>query len=372
MRFAVDARALTTPPTGVGHYLLAAVNVWAEMSPGHEFVLLAHQPLHAAAGELLALRDNIRFLCRPMPKLAGSGLWWMLTYLESTARAEGADVLWGSGGLLPPLRGKGLRTLLTVHDLAYRELPWTLALRTRVAYGALAGQSIRRADVLWAVSHYTAAQLRCHYPRRKASGMAVGSGLNPMRGLHRMNSDEETALRRRYGITNRSLLFVGTLEPRKNLRFLLSLMPVLAARGYSLTVVGCAGWGRSGIAQVMHTPGFPVAHVRFCHYVPDTDLQGLYHCVSLVVSSSLMEGFGLPLLEAMAAGCPVVAAANSAMVEVVGDGGVTVPGWSEPAWVDAIEQVWSNRAAFSARALARAASQDLAATCRSVQALLEA
>ena len=372
MRLAVDARALTTPPTGVGHYLLAAVNVWAEASPQHEFVLFAHQPLHAAAVELLGSGDNIRFVCLPMPKLPGSGLWWMLTRLEDAARAARADVLWGPGGLLPPLRGKGLRTLLTVHDLAYRELSWTLSLRTRVAYGALAARSIQQADVLWAVSHYTAAQLGRHYPQRRALGMAVGSGLNPLRSSGRMNPDEDVALRLRYGITDRTLMFVGTLEPRKNLRFLLKLMPALAKRGYSLIVVGCAGWGRSGIAQVLKTPGFPVAQVRFCQYVPDADLQGLYHCVLLVISCSLMEGFGLPLLEAMAAACPVVAAANSAMVEVVGDGGVTVPGWSEPAWVDAIEQVWSNRAAASARALARAASQDLAATCRSVQALLEA
>ena len=374
MKFAVDARALTTPPTGVGHYLLAAVNVWATMSPAHEFVLLAHKPLHAAAAPLMAQRGNLRFVCSPAALLPGNGLCWLVTHLETAARAEGADVLWGAGGLLPPLlrRGRGarLRSLLTVHDLAYRSLPWTLSRRARVAYGLLAGRSIRRADVLWAVSRYTAAEVSRHYPQRRAAEIAVGSGLNPLRAAPALDSAAALSLRQRYAVGDRSLLFVGTLEPRKNLRFLLGLMPALAARGYTLIVVGCAGWGQSGIAEVMQAPGFPTSQVRFCDYVPDADLQGLYRCVAIFVSTSLMEGFGLPQLEAMSAGCPVVAAANSAMVEVVGDGGATVEGWSPEAWVLAIEQVYTQRAAASGRALLRAANHDVATACRAVELLL--
>ena len=379
MKFAVDARSLTTPPTGIGHYLLAAVNVWAEASPGHAFVLLAHKPLHAAAAPLLARHGNIRFVCSPAPRWPGNGLWWLMTHLGTAARAEGADVLWGAGGLLPPLLRRGgsgtaprLRMLATVHDLAYRSLPWTLSRRTRLAYGLLAGRTIQRADVLWAVSHYTAAEVMRNYPQRRAAGIAVGSGLNPLRAARALDAAAVQAVRARYAVDDRTLLFVGTLEPRKNLRFLLSLMPTLAARGHSLIVVGCAGWGDSGIAEVMQGAGFPSQQVHFCDYVPDADLQALYRCCALFVSTSLMEGFGLPQLEAMASGCPVVAAANSAMVEVVGDGGTTVQGWSQAVWVAAIEQVLAERPAASARARARAASHDLAEVCRDVEQLLVA
>jgi glycosyltransferase involved in cell wall biosynthesis len=77
--------------------------------------------------------------------------------------------------------------------------------------------------------------------------------------------------------------------------------------------------------------------VRFCDYVPDAELQALYRCTAALVSTSLMEGFGLPQLEARAAGLPVVAAANSPMIEVVGAEGRLVEGWQADAWVPAIE-----------------------------------
>jgi glycosyltransferase involved in cell wall biosynthesis len=164
---------------------------------------------------------------------------------------------------------------------------------------------------------------------------------------------------------------VGTLEPRKNLRFLLSLMPALAAKGYRLVIVGCSGWGRSDLAEMLQAPGYPSEAVRFCDYVSDADLQGLYATVGLFVSTSLMEGFGLPQLEAMAAGCVVVAAANSAVIEVVGDGGRLVKGWRPEEWIDAIDEARRQSTELKVLAGRRLSSHDLAQACRQVsQAIL--
>ena len=370
MRIAVDARSLTTRPTGVGQYLMAAVNVWAERNSTHEFLLLAHKPLHAAAR--LALRDcsRIRYLCRPAPLLSGNGLAWLVTEFERSARGFGADLLWGAGGLLPPFAR--MPTLLTVHDLVYRSLPQTLSRRNRLAYGLLAGRSIRRADWIWAVSQFTAGEVARHYPKRKAIGMVVGSGLNPLRAQHVIGSEQLALLEQRYRLGSRSLLFVGTLEPRKNLGFLLSLMPTLARRGFNLIVVGCSGWGRSGMAERVHGADFPRDAVQFCDYVSDIDLQGLYRSAALFVSTSLMEGFGLPQLEAMAAGCPVVAAANSGVVEVVGEGGLLVTGWHAEDWISAIETAFELRPALRLKSLAQATAHDIGTACDAFDAALSA
>ncbi|MBV8502043.1 MAG: glycosyltransferase family 4 protein [Paucibacter sp.] len=361
MKIAVDARSLSTRPTGVGQYLMAAVNVWSEQQPELRFALLSNKPLHAAAEAALAKRENVEFHCCPTPLLADNGLWWLISHFERCAREQRADLLWGAAGLLPPTTR--MPGLLTVHDLVYRSLPETMALRTRIAYGLLAGRSIIRADRIWAVSRFTAGEVERHYPRRKSRELITGSGLNPLREQHRFDPSQLDELRQRYRVTERSLLFVGTLEPRKNLRFLISLMPALAAQGFQLIVVGCSGWGRSDLADVLKAPGFPADAVRFCDYVSDADLQGLYKTVALFVSTSLMEGFGLPQLEAMAAGCPVVAAANSAMIEVVGDGGHLVEGWAPKDWISAIEAVYAARDDYRLRAVQAAAMHEMAHAC---------
>ena len=366
MRLAIDARSLVTRPTGVGHYLLAAVNVWAEQRRDFEFLLLAHKPLHPDAQLALRTASNIQFHLCPTPRWPGNGLWWMLTGFAAGARAQGATHLWGASGVLPLHGTHDMVTLLTVHDLVYRSLPHTMALRTRIAYGLMAGHAIRRADCLWAVSAFTAGEIRRYYPHRRADAIVIGSGLNPWRAQRSIDADRIAEVTARYRVHSRTLLFVGTLEPRKNLAFLLGLMPRLAAMGWRLIVVGCAGWGRSGLASLVAAADFPRDAVFFCDYVPDVELQALYRCVGFFISTALLEGFGLPHLEAMAAGCPVIAPANSAVVEVVGEAGVLVEGWDAGTWISAILAAHDRRDELCAAAPAQASQHDIGVACQAV------
>ena len=372
MRIAIDARSLTTRPTGIGHYQMAAVNVWSAQRPDIDFVLLAHKPLHEAAAPALRRAANVRFHACPPPLLPRNGVWWFLWTFERAARRLAATHLWGAGGQLPLVRHRRTTRLLTVHDLVWRSLPGTMSLRSRLAYGLFAGPSIRTADLIWAVSHHTAHEVERHYPRRRSRGFVVGSGLNPLRVRFDPGAAELAAIAGRYRVTPRTLLFVGTLEPRKNLRFLLSLMPELARLGCDLLVVGCSGWGRSDLAATIAQPGFPRDAVRFCDYVSEPDLQGLYRVVAFFVSTSLLEGFGLPHLEAMSCGCPVIAAANSAVVEVVGRGGVLIEGWNAAEWTDRIAAAFERRDALSAAALESAQRHSIETACRAVSSALEA
>lgn len=360
MKLAIDARSLSTRPTGVGQYLMAAVNVWSDLQPDWQFELVSHKPLHAAAESAVVWRPNVRFHHAPPPRLASNGLWWLLSHFDTFARQLGADLLWGASGVLP--RWRRLPALLTVHDLVYRSLPGTMSWRSRIAYSLLTGSAIRTADWLWCVSEFTATTLAHHYPRRRCQQIVVGSGLNPVRAAA-PSAQRIEDVRQRYAIHDRTLLFVGTLEPRKNLRFLLQLMPRLAAQGFKLLVVGCAGWGKTALADELRAPDFPHEAVHFCDYVPDDDLQALYRAVALFVSTSLMEGFGLPQLEAMSAGLPVVAAANSALPEVVGQGGVLVEGWEAAVWVEAINRAWHDREMLRGKALAAAARHSMTPAC---------
>lgn len=370
-RIAVDARSLTTRPAGVAHYLMAALNVWSAQRPEIDFLLLAHKPLHPQAAEALRQAPNIRFESCPAALMPSNGLLWLLYAFTRRARQSGATHLWGPGGVLPPTGTRGLTTLLTVHDLVFRSLPWTMSTRARIGYALFAGRSIRRADLVWAVSAFTAAEMDRYYPCRRSRRTVVGSGLNPLRTQSAASPELIADVAARYGVGAHTLLFVGTLEPRKNLAFLLSLMPRLAHSGCKLLVVGATGWGRSDLASIVEGPGFPREAVHFCDYVSDQDLQALYRCVAFYISTSLMEGFGLPHLEAMSAGCPVIAPANSAVVEVVADGGCLVSGWDAGVWIQAIEKAFGQRKALQAAARRNAERHSIALACEAAFEILQ-
>jgi glycosyltransferase involved in cell wall biosynthesis len=135
-------------------------------------------------------------------------------------------------------------------------------------------------------------------------------------------------------------------------------MPELARHGFSLLIVGAPGWGDTRISAIAQAPGFPQDKVVFSGYLTTEELVKVYNLASVYVSTALNEGFGLPQLEAMCCGCPVVTAHNSAMIEVVEGAGKTVASWEEAEWTGAILEVYANRQPYAARGLQRARQYD--------------
>ena len=145
-------------------------------------------------------------------------------------------------------------------------------------------------------------------------------------------------------ITKKFIMFVGSLEPRKNLSFLLKVFKEFRKRNdFQLVVVGGTGWGNTGIADIINELGYPKSDVLFPGYLSMGELRLLYNTAECYVATALNEGFGLPQLEAMSCGCPVVTAHNSAMIEVVEGAGITVKDWDIEKWTESIEYAINNR-----------------------------
>ena len=178
--------------------------------------------------------------------------------------------------------------------------------------------------------------------------------------------EQRAELCSKYGVTEPFILFVGTLEPRKNLAFMMKLMPHLASAGFTLLVVGAKGWGQSPLAEMLQEPEFPATNVIFSGYVPTDDLVQLYNLAAVYVSTSLNEGFGLPQLEAMNCGCPVVSPHNSAMIEVVEGAGLTVQGWDPATWCETILTVSANNGHYRSRGLQKAQQFEWPAIAQSI------
>ena len=225
-------------------------------------------------------------------------LLWYPALLPRAAARTGADVLHCTIFRAPP-RSR-VPTILTVHDLAVLRHPDVFPLWTRL-YGRTALRpTIRSADRIFAVSEFSKREVVELADVDPALVDVVPNALEPV-----FRADGEAA-------EGDYALAVGTLEPRKNLR---RVVEATALAGVALRVVGEFGWGQVDVRG---------DHVTWLGRIGDAELAGAYRGARCLVFPSLYEGFGIPALEAMACGTPVVTSAGSAMAEVVGDAGVLV------------------------------------------------
>jgi glycosyltransferase involved in cell wall biosynthesis len=228
--------------------------------------------------------------------------------------------------LLPYLKRP---TVLTVHDLIFERYPEHHTPRNRWFLKFAMPRFVRAADAIIAVSQHTKRDLVDLYDTPAEKIHVIYEGLDPaftpaqpdeMRRVQQQYSPGEGAASRPY------LLMVGTLEPRKNHAVAMQALVRLKAAGFShrLLVVGGNGWLFEPVRQLVRDLDLD-ADVTFAGYAPFTDLPALYAGADCVLAPSLYEGFGLPVLEAMACAAPVVCSNASSLPEVAGDAALTVP-----------------------------------------------
>lgn len=229
----------------------------------------------------------------------------------------------------------------TIHDLAFEHLPETFTRRGKAQLRLTVRRTARRAAHILTVSEYSRQDIRKTY-RMPADKITVTYNgceeqFTPLR------AEEETAvIKRKFGITKDYLLAVGSLQPRKNLLRLLRAYAKLREQQpdfqLQLVLVGRQLWLYQEILREIKQQGF-AADVIVTNYVRDEDLPALYRSAVALVYPSLFEGFGLPPLEAMACGTPVITSNTSSLPEVVGQAALLVDPYDETAIARAIWQI---------------------------------
>ncbi len=241
------------------------------------------------------------------------------------------DVLWIPAHTLPVLARPGITKVVTIHGLEYEWLPeyrnklqkWYLPLSTKYA--------ARVADRIIAVSEFTKKQLIERLKTDANKIKVVHEGVEFEFFGRKRKRNEIEAVKEKYRIGGRYLLFVGSLQPRKNLPFMVQVYAELRKKYTDLQLVlaGGKGWLYEEIFEAPKKFGVEKG-VVFPGRVSDEELACLLQGAEVYVQPSITEGFGLPLLEAMAAGCPVVSSDGGALPEVVGEGGIIVGGRGVP------------------------------------------
>ncbi|MGC8875397.1 MAG: glycosyltransferase family 4 protein, partial [Chloroflexia bacterium] len=211
--------------------------------------------------------------------------------------------------------------------------------------------NVRVATRVIAVSQATRDDLIRHYRTVPDRVHVVHHGVSP-----RFRPTQDPGVRARYGLPERYFLYLGTLQPRKNLERLLAAYARLPAGAPAFVLAGGRGWYFERIARAVaaHNLG---ERVLFPGYIADADLPAVLSGAVAFVYPSLYEGFGMPLLEAMACGTPVIASRSSSLPEVVGDAGLLVDPLSVEALQEALQRILEDeplREALRARGLERA------------------
>lgn len=247
-------------------------------------------------------------------------------------------------------------TVVTIHDLVFLRSPESFHPAKRRYLSAMTGWSARHAAHVIAVSESTRRDVIDLLGVRPGKVTTVHNGVGEQ--FRPVAEAEREAFRAQQGITGRMLLYVGTLEPRKNLPMLTRAFATLAEnpalQDVKLYVGGSKGWYYDEIFATAERLGLTQSgRVTFLGRVPDEQLPLWYNVATVVAYPSLYEGFGLPALEAMSCGTPVLASNTSALPEVVGGGGLLLDPGDETAWLGAMQQVLANgelRAELATRA----------------------
>lgn len=226
-------------------------------------------------------------------------------------------------------------SVVTVYDLSFLHYPQVLSAARRLYLRLLTAQSCRRARRVIAISHSTARDVAASLGIAPERIDVAACGYDQARFVP-LDAAQIDAFRIREGLPERFWFFVGTLEPRKNLTTLLEAYAGLPESDrLPLVIGGGKGWQYDDIFAAHERLGLRDS-VRFTGFVAADDLPLWYNAAETFLYPSVFEGFGLPVLEAMACGTPVIISDASSLPEVAGDAGLKVPPLDVPAWRDAL------------------------------------
>lgn len=346
MHIGIDAsRATRGQRTGTEGYSLQLIRALLALDVTDRFTLYFNQ---APEPGLLPEGVRVRHRVVPMARL------WTHVRLSVEMLRHPPDVLLVPAHVLPLIHPR--RSVVTVHDLGYLHEPAAHRTLDRLYLDLSNRYHARAATRLLAISQATRDDLVRTYgvsPERvTVTQLAADASFRPA------DQAAVDAARARYGLGQRYFLYVGTLQPRKNLpRLVRAFAQVAADRpGLQLALAGKQGWMAEGIRAEVARLGVQ-GSVVFTGYVPAEDLPALYTGALAFAFPSLYEGFGMPALEAMVCGAPVVASNVSSLPEVVGDAGLLVDPTDEAALANALARVADDadlRTELRARGLARA------------------
>jgi len=341
----VDARKLESNKAGIGNYTYNLIKEILRFDQENKYILYTDKEISIDFKE-----KNLTVICLPdnqknkfMKKIKSP--FWQNIRLRKQLMKDKVDIFF-SPNFFKPILYRGI-SFLTIHDLTFITVPKAFSTVQRwynrvFLYLSLLG----RVEVFTVSNHSKNDILRIYrnVPKNKVHITYCAVDTNKFKPLSELNQDKIEMINEKYNLPDEYLLFVGTIEPRKNLKTLINVISVLKKRNQfnmPLLICGSKGAGYNEILMLIEDLNL-YDLVRITGYVEDDDLPYLYARASLFVYPSIYEGFGIPPLEAMASGVPVVTSKVSSLPEVVGNAAICIDPYDQEEMAARILEVLDN------------------------------
>lgn len=265
--------------------------------------------------------------CRWIPGTVLQKAWHWLGAPAFDCFSGPADLFHFTNFCTRPVRAG--RSVVSVHDMSFERFPqFAEEKNLRYLHRGVA-RSVERSDAIITISEFSKREIEALLPAARGKVHVTYLGIDP--DFAPAPADRIAAVRKTLGLERPFLLSVGTIEPRKNLGFLVDAWEKLAPEGIDLVLAGAPGWRCEPIFARFEASPFR-DRLHYVRRVPDGTLADLYSAASLYVTPSHYEGFGFPPLEAMACGTPVLSSDGGSLPEVLGDAASVLHGFDADAW----------------------------------------
>jgi glycosyltransferase involved in cell wall biosynthesis len=338
MRIAVDGLSAKSLYHGMGIYTF---NLLKELAPiAHEHNILIYNNSNIFFN---ISKENNNVEIRNITKHRYFRIAWEYTSLPISLKREKVDIFWGPSNFLPPI--KPCKFIVTIHDVSSFTYAESYPLARRYYYQWLILNAIRKADLLITVSESTKSDLikLFHVPVHKIRVIynGVNENLRPIR-----IQTELDKIKQKYNLPDEYIFSLGVLEPKKNIERLILAYIELKKSHIDLPklVVGGSrkyGWKNSRVFQLIKTHKLE-QEVLFTDFIPYDDLPAVYSLARAFIFPSIYEGFGLPAVEAMACGTPVITSNVSSLPEIAGGAAILVNPFNVDEIANAILDVLKN------------------------------
>jgi glycosyltransferase involved in cell wall biosynthesis len=352
MHICLEISAALSQDAGIGRYARELALALHELPDGPQLTLFHnHQPMHRMPAALATLpRIEVPFGNRAWRAFILTGVTLSAPYRTSI---EHADLFHGTDSLAPYLKTP---TVITIHDLSTTLFPQHHTRMHRLFARLSLPRMARRASAIIADSESTRQDVITHLHIAPSRVHAIHLAVNHSQFYPRDPIEARSKIAQALNITTPYILAVGTLEPRKNLITLLEAYGQLSTDAPMLVLAGARGWVDSPLFAAVQRLGL-TQRVHFTGHVADELLPSLYSAAQVFVYPSLYEGFGLPVLEALACGTPVITSNTSSLPEVAGDAATLVDPHNPDQLAEQLQHILSNqnkRTELSVRGPARA------------------
>jgi glycosyltransferase involved in cell wall biosynthesis len=331
MRIGINGQLLRDRYGGIDYYIVDLVNSMARLCPENEYLVYADKRVFEND---TFPRDGINRRATSFPnRIRSCRIIWEQMRLPSLLIRDQVDVLHAPGYIMP--LAPGVPTVVTIPDVISFLLPRLCETANRLYFRLFLPAVSRRAGRIITMSESSRKDIIRVLGVDRVKIDVIHSGVHSS-FVPIADESELRGIRAKYGLPDRLVLFVGKLEPKKNIVRIIqafSLLKEKYAIPHDLVIVGPKGWLFGDIFKAVDELRLH-RRVHFLGHVPRSDLPYLYNAADVFVFPSLYEGFGFPPLEAMACGTPVVTSSVSAIPEMVGDGALMV----EPTDVGAISR----------------------------------